>query len=374
MSSSRQIITNLLQHAGITIGGPRDWDMIIHNDQCFDMIISNWSLGLGESYMHGMWDCKRLDQFFTKILGVNLDHQAKTGMSFSLAWHVLRYKFLNLQNIQRAFEVGERHYDLGNSFFESMLDPFMQYSCGYWDKAKNLNQAQVNKLDMICQKLHLQPGDRVLEIGCGWGGFAEYAIKHYQIDYTGVSISKEQIQYAKKRLKGLKASFKLQDYRKVTGRFDKIVSIGMFEHVGRKNYRDYFELVNHCLHQDGLFLLHTIGCNQTKLATDPWIHKYIFPNGYIPSNQQITKYAEGLLQLEDWHNFGPYYDLTLMAWYQNFSQHWKQFQKQYPESFFRMWKYYLLCCAGYFRSRKGQLWQIVYRHINSQKPYQSYRP
>ena len=172
MSSSRQLITNLLQQADIAVDGKRDWDMIIHNDQCFDMIVSNWSLGLGESYMQGMWDCKRLDQFFTNILGTNLDHQAKTGMSFSLALHVLRYKFLNLQNIKRAFEVGEKHYDLGNSFFERMLDPFMQYSCGYWDKAKNLNQAQVNKLDMICRKLHLQPGDRVLEIGCGWGGFA----------------------------------------------------------------------------------------------------------------------------------------------------------------------------------------------------------
>jgi cyclopropane-fatty-acyl-phospholipid synthase len=374
MTPSRQIVTKLLNQAGITVNGSREHDMQIHDEKCFDMILNSWSLGLGESYMQGMWTSKKLDTFFSKLFSSSIDHKFFTKLKPTLIAHSLKYKFLNLQNIRRAFEVGQKHYDLGNNFFENMLDPNMQYSCGYWEKANNLKDAQINKLDMVCQKLKLKPGDHVLEIGCGWGGFAKYAIKKYKINYTGISISEEQILYAKKHLKNLKANFILSDYRSIQGVFDKVVSIGMFEHVGQKNYRDYFEVAFRSLKKDGLFLLHTIGTSQTKMVTDPWIHKYIFPNGYIPSYNQIAHAAEGFFHLEDWHNFGKDYDLTLQAWYENFKKNWKKNESNYPNTFYKMWEYYLLSCAGYFRSKRGQLWQIVFSRINSQQKYVSYRP
>ena len=374
MTTPRQIVTKLLSHSGIIVNGSYDHDMIVHNAKCFDMILSNWSLGLGESYMQGFWTCKKLDHFFFQLLSSDIDSKVLRKIKFSLLMHSLKYKFMNLQNIHRAFEVGHKHYDLGNNFFEKMLDPNMQYSCGYWQKAKKLKDAQIAKIDMVCQKLKLKPGEHVLEIGCGWGGFAEYAINKYKIHYTGVSISKEQILYAKKRLKKMQANFILSDYRSIQGEFDKVVSIGMFEHVGQKNYHDFFEIAFKSLKQDGLFLLHTIGSSKTKIATDQWIHKYIFPNGFIPSYNQITSAAEGFFHLEDWHNFGKDYDLTLMAWYQNFKKNWKKNESNYPDNFYKMWEYYLLSCAGYFRSKKGQLWQIVFSRINSQQKYVPYRP
>ena len=374
MTPSRQIVTKLLNQAGITVNGSREHDMQIHDEKCFDMILNSWSLGMGESYMQGMWTSKKLDTFISKLFSSSIDRKFFTKLKPTLIAHSLKYKFLNLQNIRRAFEVGQKHYDLGNNFFKNMLDPNMQYSCGYWEKANNLKDAQINKLDMVCQKLKLKPGDHVLEIGCGWGGFAKYAIKKYKINYTGISISEEQILYAKKHLKNLKANFILSDYRSIQGVFDKVVSIGMFEHVGQKNYRDYFEVAFRSLKKDGLFLLHTIGTSQTKMVIDPWIHKYIFPNGYIPSYNQIASAAEGFFHLEDWHNFGKDYDLTLQAWYQNFKKNWKKNENNYPNTFYKMWEYYLLSCAGYFRSKKGQLWQIVFSRINSQQKYISYRP
>lgn len=374
MTTSRQIVTKLLSQSGITVNGSYDHDMIVHNAKCFDMILSNWSLGLGESYMQGFWTCKKLDHFFLKLLSSDIDKKVFRKIKFSLLMHSLKYKFMNLQNIHRAFEVGHKHYDQGNNFFKKMLDPYMQYSCGYWQKAKKLKDAQIAKIDMVCQKLKLKPGEHVLEIGCGWGGFAEYAINKYKIHYTGVSISREQILYAKKRLKKMQANFILSDYRSIQGEFDKVVSIGMFEHVGQKNYHDFFEIAFKSLKQDGLFLLHTIGSSKTKIATDPWIHKYIFPNGFIPSYNQITSAAEGFFHLEDWHNFGKDYDLTLMAWYQNFKKNWKKNESNYPDTFYKMWEYYLLSCAGYFRSKRGQLWQIVFSRINSQQKYVPYRP
>jgi len=374
MHTSKLILTKLLEQAGISINGNKPYDIQVHDDRFYSAVIGNWSLGLGESYMQGFWSCKQMDEMIHRLLTSNLDRKQLRWNNVPLLLHYLKSSFLNLQSMKRAFQVGQLHYDLGNTFFTSMLDPYMQYSCAYWKNAQNLDQAQQQKLEMVCQKLYLKPNDRVLEIGCGWGGFAAYAIKKYNINYTGISVSKEQIDYAKKKCRNLNANFKLMDYRKISGQYDKIVSIGMFEHVGRKNYADFFELAYQHLKDEGLFLLHTIGCSKTKIATDPWVHKYIFPNGYIPSYQQISKNIEGYFHIEDWHNFGFFYDHTLMAWHQNFSKNWSLHEANYPKDFYRMWEYYLLSCAGYFRAKKGQLWQIMLTKLGSQKKYISYRP
>ena len=235
----------------------------------------------------------------------------------------------------------------------------MNYSCAYWRYAQDLDQAQIDKMDLICRKLHLKPGMKVLEIGCGWGGFAKYAAENYEVNVYGITISKEQEQYAKESCKDLDVSFELKDYRELNTQYDRIVSIGMFEHVGYKNYKQYMEVAHRCLKEDGLFLLHTIGRNSSARATEPWINKYIFPNGMTPSAKQISAASESLFVIEDWHSFGQDYDKTLMAWHENFQNNLSKLKDSYDERFQRMWRYYLLMCAGSFRARRNQLWQLV---------------
>ena len=280
---------------------------------------------------------------------------------------------MNLQSESRAYQVGEQHYDTGNDVFKAMLDPGMNYSCGYWENADSLEQAQLDKLDLICRKLELTPGEKLLEIGCGWGGLARHAAEHYGVEVTGVTVSREQQQLAQHYCAGLPVNIELMDYRQLDGQFDKIVSVGMFEHVGPKNYPAYFEAVYRLLKDDGLFLLHTIGNHQTNPILDPWIDRYIFPNGKLPSAEEVTPVLNGRFLIEDWHNFGQDYDRTLMAWWENFDAAWPQLKGNYSKRFYRMWRYYLMSCAGFFRSRKGQLWQIVLSKRSRKQVYRSIR-
>jgi cyclopropane-fatty-acyl-phospholipid synthase len=305
----------------------------------------------------GWWECDKLDEFFTKILSYDIEN--KIGLSLPVILGFVQAKLFNLQAIKRAFQVGEKHYDTGNDLFELMLGKTMAYSCGYWKNAKNLDQAQEAKFDLICKKLDLKKGQYVLDIGCGWGGFAYHAAKNYGAKVLGISVSKEQIKFAKQRCEGLPVEFKLQDYREIDKKFDHIISIGMFEHVGLKNYKNFFKVAKRCLKKDGLFLLHTIGCLESGSAAEPWVNKYIFPNGMLPSLKQITSKAEGLFVIEDIHNFGSDYDKTLMQWHKNFEKNWPKLKDKYGEKFYRMWNYYLLSFAAAFRVRKFQLWQIV---------------
>lgn len=368
-----KIIEELLGLAGIEINGSRPYDMQVSNPRVYDAILSRWSLGLGESYMDGDWECEQLDALITRLLSVDLNNQVSGLAKLRSISDVLRAKLLNLQSVKRAFQVGEEHYDIGNDLFERMLDPHMIYSCAYWENASDLNQAQEDKLHMICRKLQLLPGERLLDIGCGWGGLAAYAAKHFGVEVVGVTVSKEQQAYAQMRCKGLPVTIALQDYRELNESFDKIVSVGMFEHVGEKNYPVYFDTAARLLKDEGLFLLHTIGSDVTTNATDPWINRYIFPNGKIPSAKDIGVSIEGRFLIEDWHNFGRDYDKTLMAWYANFERTWPEFAANYSTRFYRMWRYYLLSCAGYFRSRQGQLWQLVLSKRPRAEQYRSLR-
>ena len=358
MADFKSTVENILESVDIQVNGPRPWDIQIHNDGFYARVLSGGALGLGESYMDGWWDCEAIDQFMTRILRGRIDKQVKgTNPSFLLM--LLRARFTNAQSKKRAYIVGEEHYDTGNDLFSLMLDERMNYSCGFWKDAENLNQAQQEKLDLICRKMQLEPGMSVLEIGCGWGAFAKYAAENYGVSVHGVTISKEQKILAEEICQGLNVTFELQDYRELNTEYDRIVSIGMFEHVGYKNYREYMEVATRCLKDGGLFLLHTIGKNTSDTTTDAWTNKYIFPNGMTPSAQQVSASAEGLLQLEDWHSFGQYYDNTLIAWHDNFQKHWGELKGSYDDRFKRMWQYYLLTAAASFRARRNQLWQLV---------------
>ncbi len=358
--SQRELAAALLAEADVRIDGGRPWDLQVRHPDVLSRILARGSLGLGESYMDGWWDCEQVDEFISRVLRAQLHR--RVGHPGELV-ALLKAKLVNLQSTTRSWQVGREHYDLGNDLYERMLDPTMAYSCGYWAAAGTLEQAQEAKLDLICRKLGLQPGMRLLDIGCGWGSLMRFAAKHYGVECIGLTVSKEQAKWGAEKAAGLPVRFELTDYRLFnpdgSERFDRIASVGMFEHVGQKNYRGYFAVARRSLKEDGLFLLHSIGKNESGGAIDPWINKYIFPNGSLPSMQEIAAASERDFIIEDWHSFGADYDRTLMAWHARFEAAWPDLLPRYGPRFYRMWRYYLLCCAGTFRARDNQLWQVV---------------
>ncbi len=371
-SGARKAIQNILSKADVRLNGSRPWDPQIHDDRFYRAVLTRGSLAAGETFMNGWWDCEALDELFYRLLRNRLDDEV--GWSWQHIWNYVKAMVLNLQDPERAFDIGEEHYDRGNDLFRRMLDDRMIYSCGYWREAGSLDEAQEAKLDLICRKLKLEPGMRVLDIGCGWGGFAEYAAEAYDVEVVGITVSEEQVKLARDRCEGLPVEIRLQDYRNVDQKFDRVVSIGMFEHVGGKNHRTYMETVRQCLADpQGLSMLHTIGNDKSSPVSDAWIEKYIFPNGLIPTKRRIVDAAEDVFVVEDWHNFGPDYDRTLMAWADNFESTWDDIRENYSERFYRMWRYYLYQCAGAFRARRNQLWQIVLSPEGVEGRYESVR-
>ncbi len=365
-TSLRDTLTELASQAGVQLNGPNPWDIQVKDDRVYTRVLRERNLGLGESYMDGWWECEQLDEMVFRISTSGLADKIRGNIVYLL--RLLPAVIFNLQSTSRARLIAEHHYDMGNDLFMSFLDPYNQYSCGYFEGTDDLDQAQLNKLALICGKLHLCPSDEVLDVGCGWGGFAKYAAERHGCTVTAVNISKEQLQYARDFCAGLPVHLLDCDYRNITGHYDKIVSVGMFEHVGCKNYSTFMRVVHDRLKDDGICLLHTIGSNTTAKTCDPWMTKYIFPNGMLPSMAQIARTAENLFVIEDWHNIGPHYDKTLMAWNERFQKAWPRLKDTYPPRFKRMWEYFLLTCAGAFRARRIQVWQIVMTKAGSGQP------
>lgn len=353
-------VADLLAAADVRIDGTRPWDVRVHDPHFYARVLGQGSLGLGESYMEGWWDTESLDGFLYHLLQARLDRRVPPAGEL---WDALRARLLNLQSRSRSLEVGERHYDLGNDLYAAMLGKRLVYSCGYWTQADGrvldgLDAAQEAKLDLVCRKLGLKPGMHVLDIGCGWGEALKFAAERYGVSGVGITISRQQAEYARSLCEGLPVQIRLQDYRELDEPFDAAFSIGMFEHVGVKNYRGYFEVAKRCLPASGLFLLHTIGGSRSVDHTDPWIARYIFPNSMLPSPSQVTDAVEGLFVIEDWHNFGTDYDLTLQAWRDNIERAWPT-DPRYDERFRRMWRFYLSASMATFRTRNSQLWQVA---------------
>lgn len=358
-SASELFVKKLLQTADVSVGGTRPQDICVHDDAFYARVIADGSLGLGESYMDKLWDANSLDAFFEKVIRANLERHVKLNRHTLLA--LIRANLTNMQTRARAKHVARKHYDESGVLPDAILDPYNQYTCAYFrDGTENLNQAQEKKLDLLCRKLQLKKEDRVLDIGCGWGGFAKYASKHIGCSVTGISISEEQIKYAKNFCKGLPVEIRHCDYRDLSGTYDKVLTCGMVEHVGKKNYRTLFRIIHEHLSDNGLYLLHTIGSNTSTSIVDPFMDKYIFPNGMLPSQEQISHAANGFFILQDTQNLGKHYDPTLMAWNENFQKNWSSIAGQYDERFKRMFEFYLLSCAGAFRAGSMQLWQMVF--------------
>lgn len=355
---ARERVTGMLRRAGVEVGGRSPRDITVRDDRFYARVARDGTLGFGDSYVDGWWECEALDQLFHAI--ALTPKGPPLGISRYL--NKVRYRFTNPQSRGRARQVVDAHYELGNEFFASWLDPAMQYSCAYWDGAEDLEAAQRAKLALVARKLNASPGDRILEIGCGWGGLAEHLARECGSRVTALNISPSQIAAARRRCEGLDVDVRYMDYREVTGRWDKVVSVAMLEAVGRANLRRYMERVHDVMAPDGVFVLHTIGGDITRLHPDRWITERIFPNGYIPSAAGLTAAMEGLFAIEDWHSIGPDYDRTLMAWHERFERAWPEITKmdrRFDERFFRLWRYYLLSCAGTFRARAMQLWQLV---------------
>ncbi len=369
--SAKAQIEKLLAGSGVELNGSSPWDPQINNDKFYERVLAGGSLAVGESYMDGWWDVGALDQCMERVARARLAEKVLTP---SLVLNGLAAFLMNLQSSSRARIVGEKHYDIGNDLYTAMLDKRMTYTCGYWSNCSTLDDAQEAKLDLVCRKIGLKKGDRVLDIGGGWGSFAGYAAEKYGASVVVTTISKEQAALGRERTSRLPVEIRLQDYRATNdGPYDHIVSLGMFEHVGRRNYKMYMRKVSELLKPEGLFLLHTIGGNRSVWVSEPWFDKYIFPNGMLPSIKQIGESIERLFVMEDWHNFGADYDKTLMQWYTNFDAAWPTLKGNYGERFYRMWKYYLLSMAGAFRSRETQLWQIVLSLRGVPGGYQSVR-
>ncbi|HEX7046061.1 MAG TPA: cyclopropane fatty acyl phospholipid synthase [Gammaproteobacteria bacterium] len=360
MSWFRKRVIELLGRADIRVDGERPWDIRVHDARFFRRAVVQGSLGLGESYMDGWWDCERLDDMFFRLLQADIDKSVSDWHRAALS---LRTRLFNLQSRTGAFQIGRRHYDLGEELFECMLDPQMIYSCGYWKDADNLAGAQRAKLNLVARKLGLKAGMRVLDVGCGWGGAVKYLAENHGVEAVGITVSEHQAQFARANAAELPVDIRLEDYRdlpeKFSGHFDRVFSIGMFEHVGFRNYRRYFDVLRKCLKPDGLFLLHSIGRNTSATHTNPWIARYIFPRSNLPSVRQIGAACEQLFVMEDWHNFGADYDRTLLAWHENFETRCQNLLSKYDERFRRMWRLYLLMSAAGFRARRMQLWQLV---------------
>lgn len=354
---AEKLINTLFENAGVEINGPHAWDPQVHNSDVYGRIVAGGSLAVGESYMDGWWDVEDLSGMVYRLSRANAAEEITSAGAVVTA---LKERIFNRQNKRRAKKVGERHYDIGNDLYKRMLDKRMVYTCAYWKDANNLDDAQEAKLDLVCKKIGLKKGDRVLDVGGGWGSFAKFVYEKYGAETVAITISEEQAKLGKELTKDMPIEIRVQDYRDVNdGPYDHIVSLGMFEHVGHKNYRTYMKKVSSLLKDDGLFLLHTIGFHKTEKTPDPWIEKYIFPNGILPSVTQIGKATDGIFHMEDWHNFGPDYDKTTRAWFENFNAAWPELKDTYDERFYRMWRYYLLSVAGGFRSRLLHLWQIV---------------
>lgn len=363
---ANELVREALAAAGIGVGGDKPWDIVVHDERLFQRILRDGTLGFGEAYMEGWWDSPDLDQTVERVCRARLRDHVKD--SWVLVAHAVKARVLNRQSTTRAFEVAHKHYDIGNDLYESMLDKRMLYTCAYWTGAATLDAAQEAKLDLVCRKMGLRPGMRVLDLGCGWGGFAAFAAERYGVSVVGYTVAAEQVKWAQEKYAHLPIEIRHDDYRKATGIYDAVVSIGLMEHVGPKNYRGYMELVDRLLAPDGVGFIHTICGNRISAHIEPWFDKYIFPNAVLPHPGALVSAMAGKFVIEDMHNIGEHYDPTLMAWWRNFHAAWPRLEEKYGPTFYRMWKYYLLGCAGGFRARETQLMQLVFTRVGTKQP------
>lgn len=361
------VVRELFAAAGVEVNGPAAHDITVHDERFYTKLLRSGELGMGESYIDGWWDCDALELMIDRLLRAQLHRVFKGNWRMRLG--VVKAIVFNLQNERRATDSARAHYDIGNDLYQLMLDKRMQYTCGYFADTDDLDEAQEAKLDLICRKLGLEPGMRVLELGCGFGGFAIYAAEKYGVEVVGYNVSRAQLELAREMAGDLPVTFHLADYREATGKFDAVVSIGMMEHIGYKNHRTMMEVIERSMTDEAVALVHTIGSNTSRLSPERFVDRYLFPNAVSPSVAQFGNAIDGLLVLEDVHNLGEHYSPTLLAWWRNFDAGYHQLDHSvYDQRFYRLWRYYLLAASGASTSRKGQLWHWVLTKMGRPQP------
>lgn len=365
---AEQFTKKVMSRAGISLNGNLPWDIQVHDDRFFDCVYQSASEGLGNSYVQGYWDSDDPSETLGRFIAVGARRSVKGAVAHNM--------LITREEQIRSLEVVDSHYEAKNGLYTNMLDPYMQYSCALWhDETQSLAEAQINKMLLIGQKLDLQPGDHVLDIGCGWGGLPKFLAENFGCRVTGINLAQHHIDFAQQNMSHKNVKVIKLDYRDIQDKYDKIYCIGVSEHFGLHNYKQFMHIVHNHMKPNGIFLLHTIGENVTRPQADPWITKNIFPNGYIPSLSLVSQCAEGIFVTEDVHNFNTSYDKTLLAWDKNFQEQWNSIRSLHPEldsrEFYRMWRYYLNFCAGGFRKRCTQLYQFVFTRIQDQRNYKT---
>ncbi|WP_088243550.1 class I SAM-dependent methyltransferase [Calothrix rhizosoleniae] len=345
--------------------------LCIHNPHTYDRVLAFGALGFGEAYMDGWWDEENnnLVELLCLFFRSNVYSKARRRITIPLLLNVITQRLRTVPTrIQNSRKNVQHHYDLGNDFYQHFLDPTMTYSCGYRIReTDSIEQMQLQKYELICKKLALQPGESLIDIGCGWGGMLIYAAEHYGISGTGITLSVEQAALAKERIeqKGLSDKIKIviADYREIQGQYDKFVSIGMFEHVGKGSFATFMQKASEFLTPNGVGMLHTIG-TQGNERIGAWTAKYIFPGGYIPQLHELTQELwAAKLSVAHCENLKPHYAETIKHWAANFTTNRAKIASlgaTYDERFFRMWYLYLQSSEASFRDGSLQVYQILF--------------
>jgi cyclopropane-fatty-acyl-phospholipid synthase len=364
-SAAFKLTARLLERCGLAINGPAARDPQIHDERVYARLLKNGSVGAGEAFMDGWWDARDLSGCLEAVLRADLDAQFR-GALFREKFRELRFQWLNRQTRELSRRVARDHYDLPFEFWRRMLGKTMQYSCAYWERgARDLDEAQVAKMELICRKLQLEEGLSVLETACGWGSLAHHMAAHHGVRVKAFTLSEQQYRYAVAHYSHPRVEFFCADYRDFAARhqgekFDRIASIGLVEHVGRRNLDVFFRMIQRFMKPEGWALVHGMG-KQTPEATDPWITRYIFPGGEIPRlSHLVDSISRCALNVEDLHNLGLSYIPTLRAWLQSLSEPAGEGAPQGRA--LRMWVYFLSLSIAAFEARKLQLYHFILSH------------
>jgi cyclopropane-fatty-acyl-phospholipid synthase len=369
------LVDSRLNKAGIKINGPNPWDPEVDADHLSSFnrqVVWQGMLGLGNSFLDGEWKCADLSTFFFKAIQAGLLQDSK--MSLPYLWKWIRDTFTNPQNRPHAAKNIAEHYSDADKegLVLGMTDPkWNQYTCGFYADPTNpvegLQAAQDRKLRVIFDKLRLEAGDTLLDVGMGWGGLLACAQQERCCRGMGVTLARNQLEYAEQHhgVQGL-----CTDYRSVNWPANRITAVGILEHIGPKNHRAFMEAIYRNLTADGIHLLHFFGRPAHNVGLlDPWTDQYIFPGLTCPTLVEVLRAADGLLELQHQEQFGFHYDPTLMAWYENFVAFAKTIGLDPDDRLYRMWKYYLLSCAGAFRAGEVKLYQLVFTKRHSRIVY-----
>ncbi len=352
--------------------GKPEFKLIVKTEKCAENILMNGEFGFCQAYMAGNIVVEGDFRQLMRVGILTLPQKLQLSLRFKIDFLFRYMTYLNFP--RRAQKNISHHYNLGNNFYRLWLDKSMAYSCAYFHHVDDsLEQAQQQKYDYICRKLRLAEGETLLDVGCGWGGMLIYAAKHYGIKGVGCTLSKQQVKFSQQKIRdaGLEAQISIQymDYRDLTGQFDKFVSIGMFEHVGREFIPLFMKKIKTLLKPGGLGLLHTIG-KEKKSSVNLWTMKYIFPGGYLPSLDEIVR-AMGKIGLVpvDIENLRLHYAMTLDKWSERFEAHTDEIKQMFDETFVRMWRLFLNGSAASFRYGTIRLYHVAFTNgLNNALP------